>query len=106
MKNEECLVKIEKKSEIGFWDWQLFSWLSFFMSRGKDLLIITKKRIVYMINNELIKDIEYLDYSKINYNVMTSRIHFIDKEEKERYIGLNDLRVTYEEIQYLKSKLN
>ncbi|MBO6879005.1 hypothetical protein [Winogradskyella sp.] len=106
MKNEECLVKIEKKSEIGFWDWQLFSWLSFFMSRGKDLLIITKKRIVYLINNELIKDIEYLDYSKINYNVMTSRIHFIDKEEKERYIGLNDLRVTYEEIQYLKSKLN
>ena len=105
LQNEKTLIKIEKKSEISFWAWQYFSILSYFMGRGKDLLLITKKRIIYMIDSELIKDIEYLEFSKINFNVMTSRIHFIDKEEKERYIGLNDIRLSYQEIQYLKNKL-
>ncbi|WP_299519909.1 hypothetical protein [Winogradskyella sp.] len=102
----EYIVKIEKESEIGFWDWQYFSWLSFFMSRKKDLLLITEERIVYMIGSEIIKNIEYNDFSKITFNVMTSRIHFTDLEHRKRYIGLNDFRVTYEEIQYLKSKIN
>ncbi|WP_156115480.1 hypothetical protein [Psychroserpens sp. Hel_I_66] len=100
------MLKIIKASDIGFWSYQFLGLLSFFFNRGKDFFVITEHKIILLLDDKLIKKIEYLDFSSITFNSASSILNFIDKENRTRNLNLSRLRLTYEEIQYIKSKLN
>ncbi len=106
LQNEQSLLFISKKSEMGFWDYQIFGLLSLIFNKKRDYLLITKKRLVYIINDEIIKNIEYNDFSKIQFNHFSDRVSFIDTLNNNRYLNLKGLRLSYEEIQKIKSALS
>ncbi|MFD2917332.1 hypothetical protein [Psychroserpens luteus] len=106
LSNEKIILKLIKKSDISFWNYQFLGLLSIFFNRGKDFFVITENKIVLLLDDKLIKKSEYLDFSIIKFNSASSILHFVDKENKNRNLNLSRLRLTYEEIQYLKSKLN
>ncbi|MDO5979932.1 hypothetical protein [Flavivirga spongiicola] len=79
----------------------------FLLKRKKfDYLIITKKRILYIIRNKVIKNISYNYDLKIDFNSVKNSIEFYSGEQKKEYIELNDFRITTEEIQQIKRALN
>lgn len=106
LKTEKCLLVIKKKSEIGFWDYQMLGLFSFLTRKEKDYLVITEKRIIYVIKNELIKDEEYYKFSKIKFNHFNDTINFVNAENEPCSINIKEFRITYEEIQKLKEILN
>ncbi|WP_040278380.1 hypothetical protein [Psychroserpens damuponensis] len=106
LKNEKIIVKIKKKSDIGFWKYQFFGFLSMCLNSSKDFFIITENKIILLLDDKLIKKLEYLNFSQIKFNAASSELHFINSENKNKSLNLSRLRLTYEEIQYLKSKLN
>ena len=78
---EQEILIIKKKSELSFLD-ALFTdtfiinFLIFFKKRKYDYLIITRKRIVLINKNKLIKNIFY-DFSKgLKFNSLESEISF------------------------------
>lgn len=81
--------------------------LLFFLKRKKfDYLIITKKRILYIIRNKVIKNISYNNKSKVSFNLEKSRIEYYSSKQKKEYIELNDFRISLEDIQQIKRALN
>jgi hypothetical protein len=59
-----------------------------------------------MIKVKLKKKVQYLDFFEIWFNHMNDNMYYKGIGKNERYIKLDELKITYEEIQYLKSKLN
>jgi len=103
--NETILVKIKTKSDIGFWQYQLFGWLSLFMERGNDFFIITEKRVLLTIKDQLKYNQEYIDFSKIEFNSNKDMLTFQDVNSNLQKMSLNGLKLDYDDYQYLKQKL-
>lgn len=105
IKEETILVKIKKKSDISFWHYQILGLLSFFTNNSHDYFIITNRRIIIEIKGEIIINQEYSDFKKLNFNALNDTLKFSNKENIEQTISLQKLRLSYEEIQYIKSVL-
>lgn len=103
--DEDILIEVKKKSDIGFWEYQFFGLLSYYFKKEKDILLITNNRLIYAINNELIKNIEYSNFSKIKFNSSSDMLSFFDKKNNNIKLSLKKMRLSFEEIQYLKNKL-
>lgn len=106
IKGEETLFKIKKKSEIGFWHYQILGLFSYFVNKSSDYLIITDRRILIVIKDEILNNIEYKDFPKIKYNSISGILSFQNTLNKTKNLSLKKLRLTYEEIQLLKKKLD
>lgn len=106
LRNENILVVIMKRSEPDFWGHTTIGYIAYVLGKKKDCLIITEKEILYMIRSKLKKKIQYLDFSEIRFNHMNDNIYYKDLDNSDQHIKLDELRITYDEIQYLKSKLN
>lgn len=106
IKGEEILIKIKKKSDISFWDYQIMGLLSFFTNNSMDYYIMTNNRILLSIKNNDIINIEYNDFSKVQFNSSNDRLIYLNKNNERQNLSLKKLRLTYEEIQLLKNKLN
>ncbi|MFP4845292.1 hypothetical protein [Winogradskyella sp. PE311] len=106
LRNENTLVVIIKRSEPDFWGYTTIGHLAYVLGKKKDCLIITEKEILYLIRSKLKKKVKYLDFSEIRFNHMNDNMYYKDAGNNEQSIKLDELRITYEEIQYLKSKLN
>ncbi len=112
MSKKRTLLMIKKVSEhellnpLGPSDRSLLG-LLFFLKRKKfDYLIITKRRILYIIRNKVIKNVPYNYNLKINFNSVKNRLEFYNYKQKKEYIELNDFRITLNEIQQIKNALN
>lgn len=103
--NEEVIVKIKKKTEISFWEYQILGLLSFFTKKSNDYLFITDKRVLVIINEETITDIAYQDFNKIIFNPLNDTLKVYTINNKEIKISLKKLRLSYEEIQLLKNHI-
>lgn len=103
---------IKKASEHSFTETLISSdrsliGLLFFLKRKRfDYLIITKKRILYIIRNKVVKNISYNNSSKVSFGLKKNRIEYYDNKQEKEYIELNDLRITLEEIQQIKKTLS
>ena len=53
IKEETILLKLKKKSDIGFWHYHILGLLSFFTNNQLDYLFITNKRILILIKDNL-----------------------------------------------------
>lgn len=105
IKDENILLKIRKKSEASFWEYQIIGLLYYFFNIGHDYLIITNKRIIFIIKNELVKNVEYLRFSDIQFNSNNDNLYFKNSQGQAKIISLNRFRPSYEDIQKIKSIL-
>jgi hypothetical protein len=106
IEEEGILLLIKKKSETSYWEYSIFGILSYFLNYKKDYLIITKKRIVYIIRDEILKNSFYSDFSSIKFNSLNDIMSYKTIDNKNEKINLKNFRITYEEIQKLKEILN
>jgi hypothetical protein len=106
IKGEDILVKLKTKSDIGFWQYQIFGVLSLFMDKGSDYLIITDKRILMCIKEKIKGDFIYKDFSKIKVNTKSDLLSFINEDNEMQKILLSDFKLEYDDYQFLKNKLN
>ena len=67
LKHEKELLFIKKKAEIGFWDYQILGLFSFLLNRKNDYLIITDKRVMYGLKDEIIKNIKHEGFNNIKF---------------------------------------
>jgi hypothetical protein len=104
-KNEKILLLIKKRAEIGFWDYQILGLFSFLLNRKNDYLLITNKRVVYSLNDELNKTINYKDFNNIKFNSLNDELSLRNEKDENKIINLKGLRLTYEEIQKIKKVL-
>ncbi|WP_439131734.1 hypothetical protein [Polaribacter sp.] len=105
-KGEEILVKLKTRSDIGFWQYQIFGILSLFMEKGNDYLVITDKRIVMCIKEVVKANFMYKDFSKIKINTKTDFLSFLNENNEIQKLSLSNLKIEYEDYQFLKNKLN
>ncbi|RYH75644.1 hypothetical protein EVU94_01410 [Flavobacteriaceae bacterium 144Ye] len=103
IKNEDILIKLVKKSEESLLEHLTLLGL---LTNRKDILIITNKRILLVSKSKVIKNKEYTNFSKIKFNPLNHNLSFEDNDSLKQFINLNNFRISYKEIQYLKSKLN
>ncbi|WP_179374471.1 hypothetical protein [Winogradskyella wichelsiae] len=106
IKDENILLKIRKKSETSFSEYHFLGFLSFFYNLGHDYLIITNKRIVVIIKDELIKNVEYQVFSSLEFNSNNNNLQFKNHKGQTQIINLNRFRPSYEDIQNIKKILN
>ena len=106
IKGEEIIVKIKTKRDIGFWKYQLFGILSLFMNKENDYLIITDKRILFCVKDNITVNFSYKDFSKIKINTKRDLLSFQNEDDKIQEISVSDFQLNYEDYQYLKHKLN
>ena len=106
LRSETILLLIMKESEPDFWGHTTIGRIAYSLNKKKDCLLITEKEIFYMIRSKLKNKIQYKGFENIHFNHMNDRLYYIDINDNEQSLHLLDLRITYEEIQYLKSKLN
>ncbi|WP_298765191.1 hypothetical protein [uncultured Polaribacter sp.] len=106
IKGEEIIAKIKTKRDIGFWKYQLFGILSLFMKNENDYLIITDKRILFCIKDNITVNFRYKDFSKIKINTKSDLLSFQNEDDKIQEISVSDFQLEYEDYQYLKHKLN
>ena len=81
----------------------ILDFLLFFRKTKYDFLVISKKRIVLMHKNKLIKDFIYDFNLGIKFNALISEIIVFD--EKKTKISFSFMRLTYEEIKLIKNKI-
>ncbi len=105
IKNEEILVKLKTKSDIGYWKYQLFGLLSLFMNRENDYFIITNKRIILSIKQNVKVNLMYQDFSSISVDTKKDLIFFKDDKSQPQNISLAQMELDYEDYRYLKSVL-
>ncbi|WBX72086.1 hypothetical protein [Tenacibaculum retecalamus] len=105
-KDENVLVKVKVKSDIGFWQYQLFGILSLFMEKRNDYFIISDKRILLSIKEKIKVNVIFNDFSKIKINTKTDLLSFLNENNEMQQISLSSIKLEYEDYQYLKSKLN
>jgi hypothetical protein len=106
IRGETIIVKIKKKSDISFWQYQILGLLSLFINNSKDYFFITERRVLLIVKNEIITNIQYQNFGKISFNPLNDTLKISIKENEEKIITLKPLRLSYEEIQYLKKKIN
>lgn len=106
IRGEDVIIKIKKKSEISFWQYHILGLLSLFLNNTHDYFFITERRILLVVKKEIITNIEYHDFDKISFNSLNDSLKISIKENEKQTISLKRLRLSYEEIQYLKKKLN
>ncbi|WP_179351575.1 PH domain-containing protein [Winogradskyella vidalii] len=106
LKDESILLKIKKKTEVSFWEYHFLGLFSFFYNRDSDYLIITNKRIVCIIKEDLIKNVEYKELSSMQFNANNNNLYFKNKEGKKQMFNLNKFRPSYEDIQKIKKLLS
>ena len=108
LEKEEEVLFLKKKSELSFLDVfftnnLILDFLLFFRKTKYDFLVISKKRIVLMHKNKLIKDF-ICDFNLgIKFNALISEIMVFD--EKKTKISFSFMRLTYEEIKLIKNKI-
>lgn len=105
IKGENILVKVKAKSDIGFWQYQIFGILSLFMEKRNDYFIITDKRILLSVKEKIKVNLPYKDFSKIKFNTKTDFLSFLNENNETQKISLSNLKLEYEDYQYLKNKL-
>ena len=108
LEKEEEVLFLKKKSELSFLDVfftnnLILDVLLFFRKPKYDILVISKKRIVLMHKNKLIKDFIYDFNLGIKFNALISEIIVFD--EKKTKISFSFMRLTYEEIKLIKNKI-
>ena len=108
LEKEEEVLFLKKKSELSFLDVfftnnLILDFLLFFRKTKYDFLVISKKRIVLMHKNKLIKDFIYDFNLGIKFNALISEIIVFD--EKKTKISFSFMRLTYEEIKLIKNKI-
>ncbi|GAB7257140.1 hypothetical protein [Polaribacter sp. OB-PA-B3] len=106
IKGEDILVKIKTKSDIGFWQYQVLGILSLFMEKSNDYFIITDKRILVSIKENIKVNFIYKDFSKIKFNTKTDLLSFVNQDNQIEKISLSKLKLEYDDYQFLKDKLN
>ena len=106
IKGENILVKVKTKSDIGFWQYQIFGILSLFMDRGNDYFIITDKRILLTVKEKIKVNFTYKDFSKIKMNTKTDLLSFQNGNNEVKEISLSGIKLEYEDYRYLKNKLD
>ena len=106
IKEETILLKLKKKSDIGFWQYHILGLLSFFTNNQLDYLFITNKRILILIKDNIVTNIAYTGFEKLKFNSINNTLSFIDTNNQQQQLSLNKLRLTYEEIQQIKKKLH
>lgn len=106
IKGEDVLVKVKTKSDIGFWQYKILGILSLFMERGNDYLIITDKRILISIKENIKANLTYKDFSKIKINTKSDLLSFLNENNEVQKISLSDFKLEYDDYQFLKNKLN
>ncbi|WP_299012276.1 hypothetical protein [uncultured Polaribacter sp.] len=104
IKGEDILVKVKAKRDTGFWQYQLLGILSLFIENGNDYFIITDKRIILSVKDEIKVNAVYNDFSKININTKSDILSFQDQNNKVKKISLAAIKLEYDDYQYLKSK--
>jgi hypothetical protein len=108
LEKEEEVLFLKKKSELSFLDVfftnnLILDVLLFFRKTKYDILVISKKRIVLIHKNKLIKDF-ICDFNLgIKFNALISEIMVFD--EKKTKISFSFMRLTYEEIKLIKNKI-
>ena len=105
LKHEKELLFIKKKAEIGFWDYQILGLFSFLLNRKNDYLIITDKRVMYGLKDEIIKNIKHEGFNNIKFNSLNDELSLRNEKDENKIINLKGLRLTYEEIQKIKKVL-
>ena len=105
IKDEKIILKIKKKSEASFWEYQILGLLYYFFNLGYDYLIVTDKRVLLVIKNELIKNVEYGIFSSLKFNSNNNNLYLINSQNRKQIINLNRFRPSYEEIQDIKKLL-
>ncbi|WP_407556182.1 hypothetical protein [Winogradskyella sp. 4-2091] len=103
--DENILLKIKKKSEASFWEYQILGLLYYFFNLGHDYLIITDKRVLLVIKNDLIKNVDYKLFSSLKFNSNNNNLYVINRQNRKQIINLNRFRPSYEEIQDIKNLL-
>ncbi len=106
IKGEDILVKLKTKSDIGFWQYQILGILSLFMEKGNDYLIITDKRILMCIKENIRANFMYNNFSKIKINTKSDLLSFLNEDNEMQKISLSDFKLEYDDYQFLKNKLN
>jgi len=106
IKGEEILVKLKTKSDIGYWQYQVLGILSLFMEKGSDFFIITNKRILVCIKENITANFLYKDFSNIKFNTKNDVLSFINEDNQLEEISLSQLKLEYDDYQFLKNKLN
>jgi len=106
IKGEEILVRLKTKRDIGFWQYQILGILSLFMEKGNDYFIITDKRILMCIKENITANFLYKDFSKIKFNTKTDLLSFVNENNQIKEISLSELKLEYDDYQFLKNKLN
>ncbi|MCF1190718.1 hypothetical protein LRR18_03900 [Mangrovimonas sp. AS39] len=104
--NEKHILFIDKKSEVGFWNYQMFGLFSFLLNKKRDCLIITENRIILIIENELVTEIEHDGVLNIKFNPLNDSISFNHPIKNAQALSLRSLRLTYDEIQKIKNVLH
>ena len=110
LKNESGITLLEKESEQSFFESVLNNTISlisaiYFLTRKKlDSLILTEKRILLIVHNKIQIEKKLNGNESLIYNGGKSALEIIDKNKKS-IIGLNKLRVSYEEGKLIRQKL-
>lgn len=102
---EQIILKITKKSDIGFLEYHILGLLSFGLNLGQDSLTITNKKIEYIIKSNLVKSVFFNDFSTLKFNAIKDTISCINLDNKEEFINLKKIRLSYQEIQEIKTTL-
>ncbi len=104
-RDENIILKIRKKSDVSFWEYQILGLLSFFSNFGHDSLTITDKKITYIIKDQIIKSIQYKDFSTIKFYSLKDLITCVNINNEAETINLKKIRLSFEEIQDIKKIL-
>ncbi|WP_434035717.1 hypothetical protein [Formosa sp. 4Alg 33] len=110
LKSESGIILLEKESEQSFFESILNNTVSlisaiYFLTRKKlDSLILTEKRILLIVRNKIQLEKKLNGNESLIYNGVKSSLEITDQNEKS-IIGLNKLRVSYEEGKSIRQKL-
>ncbi len=103
---EDILIKIKTKSDLGFWQYQLLGLLSLYAKGGNDYFIITNKKILICIKENIKANFSYDDFSKITFNTKSDLLSFMNENNEMQQLSLSEFKLEYDDYQYLKHQLN
>ena len=105
--DEGKVLFIKKRSEISFSEYFFLGFLVFFTKGIEyDYLMVTNHRVVTIKRNQVLVNAEYKNDEKLIFNSIKPEINCIDLDNNKANVGLQFLRLTYEEIQHIKKVLN
>ena len=76
------------------------------MEKSNDYFIITDKRILVSIKENIKFNFIYKDFSKIKFNTKTDLLSFVNQDNQIEKISLSKLKLEYNDYLFLKNKLN